>query len=149
MIQIKEKLKVNAEDFFRQLSESVVYDASEAVGRKVVLEELHEGYRYQKMIKNKIGMAGNVEVHILSWKPPYHYEVEFLSSNGINRLRYEVEEDVEAGIWVSYMENFEGNSKTLDLNFKIMSIFMNRSTKKRAKYLLHAMEEHLLERNKK
>lgn len=146
MIQVREKLQVNAEQFFKQLGESVAYDISETIGKEFRIEQIHEGYRYQKQMKNKMGMKGNVEVHIVSWKPCYCYEVEFFSFNGVNRLKYEIE-DVEEGIYVNYMESFEGKSKMLDWNFKIVSGFMRYNTKRRIKRLLHAIEKHLMERN--
>ena len=149
MIQIREKLKVGAAEFFGQLRESVAYDASEATGSPVALEEIQTGYSYEKRMKNRMGSAGSVKVQITEWTADRCYEAEFISSGGTNRLKYVIEEDPEGGIWGDYTEDYVGSSKSLELNYKIVSVFMNRGAKKRARRLLHAIESYLLEKKER
>ena len=54
-MEIREKLRVTAEEFFSQMMVSVLYDIKSATGRDVKREQIHKGYHYTKKMKNKVG----------------------------------------------------------------------------------------------
>ena len=63
-MEIREKLRVTAEEFFSQMMVSVLYDIKSATGRDVKREQIHKGYHYTKKMKNKVGREGDVRIKI-------------------------------------------------------------------------------------
>lgn len=148
MIQIEEKLKVTAEEFFERITASVIYDIEQSADKKIKPEDIYEGYVYKKGMKNKVGRKGDVEVEIVKYAPPCRYRVEFHSVGGDNYVDYEITGDGEDGILVKYEENYDGNTKSQNLNYKIIGALYRKKAKKRAAYMLHAMEDYIRENRK-
>lgn len=94
-------------------------------------------------MKNKIGRKGDVEIFITKFQSPVAYSAEFKSVNGINKISYIINEVGENSIEVLYFEDFEGNTKFLDMNFKLMKFFYKRSAKKRAVRMLKKIESYI------
>lgn len=94
-------------------------------------------------MKNKLGRKGDVEVFITKFKFPIIYSAEFKSINGINKINYTINEIGENFIEVIYSEDFEGSTKSLDMNFKLMKFFYKRSAKKRAIRMLKKIESYI------
>lgn len=145
MIEVKERLKVNQNKFFNKISESVCYDIEKSTGKKISPGSLFKGYKYKKIMKNKMGRKGDVEIIITDFKYPVSYGAKFKSINGINKINYKIDKIDEDVIDVTYSEDFLGNSSSINANFKFVSFFYNRKAKKRAKKMLRAMESYLLE----
>lgn len=141
-MEVNEKLYVKADEFFAKMAESIAYDISESTGKKVRAKNITKGYTYTKKLKNKMGRKGDVKVTITDYEAPRIYAAKFDSSNGINYLSYEVE-DLGDCIGVTYSESFEGATKMKSLNYKFMSFFYNRGSKKKARRLLRAMEQYI------
>ena len=83
MIQVKERLYVDVNEFFNQLETSIAYDIEQATGKKI---KPYKGYKYKKVMKNKVGRKGEVEVVITELTPPKCYSASFKSINGINKI---------------------------------------------------------------
>ena len=77
----------------------------------------------------------------------FRSSASFKSINGINKISYTIEEIEEYCIDVTYCEEFEGNSKSIDMNFKFMQFFYKRRAKKRASKILRAIESYLRQNN--
>lgn len=143
MVEVNERLYVSAEDFFTQIAESIAYDIKESTGKNIRTSQLHKGYSYTKTLKNKVGRQGNVKVTIAEFEYPKSYVAQFKSSTGVNMISYQIEVLDEDSIGVSYKESFEGDTKTHDANFKLVSFFYNRKAKKRAKNMLRSLEKYI------
>ncbi len=149
MVEVNEKLYVSAEAFFTQLAESVAYDVYEATGKKIRPKQLHKGYSYHKQLKNKIGRKGEVKVIITDFSLPSSYCAEFHSYGGVNKLGYQIEKIDTDCIGVTYTEDFIGNSKMADMNFRVMNVFYKKRAKKKAIRMLRAMETYIKENGNK
>lgn len=145
-MEVNEKLYVRADEFFAKMAESIAYDISESTGKKVRAKNISKGYTYTKKLKNKFGRKGDVKVTITDFEAPRKYAAKFDSVNGINYLSYEIE-DLGDSIGVTYSESFKGATKMKSINYKFMSFFYNRGSKKKARRLLRAMEQYI--RNEK
>lgn len=143
-MEIREKLRVTAEEFFSQMMVSVLYDIKSATGRDVKREQIHKGYHYTKKMKNKVGREGDVRITVTEYDPPYRYSASFDSASGINRIEYRLEEAPESGIEVFYLEDYEGDTKSQDLNYRIIGALYRRNAKKRTKKMFHAMEDYII-----
>ena len=140
MIEVKERLYVQPEDFFQKIEESIVYDIEQSVGKKI---KPYKGYKYKKKMKSKVGKKGNVEILITEFKYPSNYSAEFKSLTGVNKISYAIDKIEDYCIEVTYNESFEGKSKSYNLNFKLMNFFYKRKAKKRAHRMLKAIESYL------
>lgn len=145
MIEVRERLRVSANKFFNQIIESVCYDIEKSTGKKLGASNLKSGYKYKKTMKNKLGRKGSVEVVICDFKIPISYSAKFKSVNGINKISYKIDKINDDEIDVIYKEEFEGNSKSVDVNFKFVGFFYKRSAKKRARKMLKSLESYLLQ----
>ena len=82
---------------------------------------------------------------ICDFKVPNSYSAKFKSVNGINKISYKIHKVNENEIDVTYKEEFEGNSKSVDMNFKFVGFFYKRSAKKRARKMLKSLESFLMQ----
>ncbi len=147
MIEVKERLNVNQNKFFNKISESVCYDIEKATGKKINPGSLYKGYKYKKIMKNKMGRKGKVEIIITDFKYPVAYGAKFKSINGINKINYKIHKINDDTIEVTYTEDFSGNTNSININFKFVSFFYKRKAKKRAKKMLKDIELYLLQNN--
>lgn len=139
-MEVNEKLYVKADEFFAQMKESIAYDISNSTGKKVRAKQISKGYTYTKKLKNKMGRKGEVKVTITDFEEPRIYAAKFESIQGTNFLSYEIE-DLGDSIGVTYKEDFKGASTLKNVNYKVMSFFYKRGSKKKAERLLRAMEK--------
>lgn len=142
-MEVKEKLKVSADDFFDSLSQSVLYDISQALGQEISEDQVTAGYSYLKEMKNKVGRKGNIRVTIQHFSRPSRYAATFESAQGKNYISYEITSTGKQEIEVHYEEGFEGNNTTGSLNYRLVSWFMKRGAKKRMIQMLHSMETYI------
>lgn len=149
MVEVNEKLYVSAEAFFTQLAESIAYDVYEATGKKIRPKQLHKGYSYHKKLKNKVGRKGDVKVVITEFSIPTAYCAEFHSYGGVNKLGYHIEKIDTDYIGVTYTEDFIGNTKMANMNFRIMNAIYKKRAKKKAIRMLRAMETYIKENGNK
>lgn len=147
-MEVKEVLKIKADDFFDTLAQSVLHDISEAEGKAFKEEEIFPGFTYIKKMKNQLGQQGDVHVTIVQFCRPARYQVQFKSVQGINRISYEIRELDGQGIEVDYQENFEGKNTSSSLNYRLLSKLYQRKAKKRMEGMLHSMEAYIQSREK-
>jgi len=139
-MEVSQKLNVEAKEFFNALASSVAYDISQATGKKVNPDQVYSGFRYKKKIKNKMGQENHVDVVIKQFVSPSCYEASFRTSHGTNVIFYEIEDSKDGNIMVHYREGFEGESTSYSLNYKIVSWFYQKGSKKRVTRMLSTME---------
>jgi hypothetical protein len=139
-MEVNQKLNVEAKEFFDALASSVAYDVSQATGKKVNPDQIYSGFRYKKKMKNKIGQDNHVDVVIKQFVSPSCYEAKFRTSQGTNVIFYEIEDSKDGSIMVHYREGFEGENTSNSLNYKLVSWFYQRGSKKRISRMLSSME---------
>lgn len=139
-MEVNQKLNVEAKEFFNALANSVAYDISQATGKKVSPDQVYSGFRYKKKMKNKMGQENHVDVMIKQFVSPSCYEASFRTSHGTNVIFYEIEDSKDGNIMVHYREVFEGESTSYSLNYKIVSWFYQKGSRKRVTRMLSSME---------
>lgn len=143
-LEVKEELNVSAKEFFDMLTQSVLYDINASVEDKITAEQIVSGYQYEKNMKNKMGSQGAVRVTIKRFEVGKCYEASFLSAQGMNGIRYQIEERADGGITVCYREEFEGKNRTNSFNYRLMAAFYKRSSQKRMSQMLRSMESYVI-----
>ncbi|MDR1550654.1 MAG: DUF3284 domain-containing protein [Hungatella sp.] len=139
-MEVNQRLNVEAKEFFDALASSVAYDISQATGKKVNPDQIYSGFRYEKKMKNKIGRENHVDVVIRQFVFPSCYEAKFRTSQGTNFIFYEIQDSRDGNIVVHYREGFEGESTSNSLNYKLVSWFYQKASKKRISRMLTSME---------
>ena len=147
-MEINQKLNVGAKEFFDALATSVAYDISQATGKTVTPDQIYSGYCYKKKMRNKMGQESHVDVVVKQFVSPSCYEAKFRSSQGANSIFYEIEDDKDGNIVVHYREGFEGESVFSSLNYKILSWFYQRNSRKRVSRMLLSMESFIRAKSK-
>lgn len=142
-MEVSQKLKVGATEFFDALASSVAYDIAQATAKEISPEQIHSGFCYKKRMKNKVGQKSYVDVVIKQFVAPVCYEADFRTSQGTNVISYKIEESNDGNIVVHYRESFEGENTLGALNYKIVSWLYNKSTKRRISRLLSSMESYI------
>ena len=143
MITVKETLNVSAEAFFYQLLKSAAFDIRMATGKEVREKQLHKGYTYTKKLKSKMGRTGEVRVKITELKAPVIYTAEFTSASGKNIISYVIEPLEAEKITVTYTEDYQGETSSQNLNYRIIRVFYKRSARKKTARKLHSIEEYI------
>lgn len=134
-------MRVSAKKFFEQIEKSISYDIEQSIGKNIVP---YEGFRYKKIMKNKLGSKGYVEILIKDFKYSEIYVAEFKSVSGINEISYDIKELEENYIEVTYIERFIGKTKMLNANFNFMNFLYKRRAKKLAIKMLKSIESHII-----
>ncbi len=147
MIEVKEKLYVDIQDFFHKIEESVIYDIEQSTGKKMIAKDIKKGFRYTKKMKNKLGRKGDVDIVISKFVSPISYAAEFKSAQGINKIEYLIEEVESKCIDVTYREDFLGYTSSANWNFKLINFFYKRRATKRARRMLKAIEHYIQNNN--
>lgn len=147
MIEVKETLQVSAQDFFDQLLKSAAFDIRMSTGNNVNEKQIYSGYKYTKKMKTKLGRTGDVKVTITELKAPEQYAVKFESAAGKNMVVYSLESLGDNKVQVTYKEGFEGDTKSQDLNYKLISILYKRKAKKKTARKLHDIEAYILRKD--
>lgn len=148
MVEVKEKLYIDAKRFFKSITESVAYDIRESTGKNMRSNQIHKGFSYKKVMRNKLKRKGDVRITILEYDPPHVYRAEFVSAMGVNTVSYEVEELEDGRIGVIYKEAYHSDVKANNLNFKLVSFLYKRKAEKKAIRLLRAIETYAQEEQK-
>lgn len=144
-MHVEKVLKVGAEEFFEQISHSVEQDIYATTNKKVKVDQLKEGFTYEKNLNNKVGRSNRVTVEIVEIHSPSSYIAKFTSRDGTNTISYRIEELGPQQIKVYYQEDFKGATKAKNLNAKIMQLLYNFNSKKRTNKLLCNIETYIID----
>ena len=143
MITVSYQMNTTADRFYDLLMSSVKHDIEQKTGTSVDLKDLKTGYTYKTRLTNKLGKQGGAKAILTTIERPNCYEAQFETPRGINTISYHVKDLDHHLIEVTYSEYYASGSTAITLNFKIMSFFYKRSTRKRMLSLLKQMNQHL------
>lgn len=138
-MEITRILDVSMDEMDTFIKEMVLQDIYHATGKKVKASEVGTGYKYRKKLKGRMGKEGTVATRIDELKCG-SYCASFVSAQGKNYLSYQYEPIEDGKISLRYEENYEGESKSKELNFQLMSVLYKRSNKKRINRTLTYIE---------
>lgn len=144
-MEIIVNLEATPTELFDLFFESLKFDIKKATGDEPADHDVKSGFSYEKMLTGKLGSGAMANATISRLEAPFVYEMTYKSSKGVNVVSYTIEEVDEKNIKITYVENYQGNKKMDDLNFKVMNFLFKRSSEKRIKMLLEAMGRHILE----
>lgn len=155
-MEVCELLEVDRDSLFALLSQSVVQEIAQALSVPPEQIEPAPGLTYSRPMNNWRGKTGTVKMEIVEFRAPECYEVRILSVDGTTTITYLLEEaegdfDKDAAehvapipvTRVTYREEYEGSSRSLNLNRKIMQPFFKRGAKRRIVRRLHEMERYV------
>lgn len=146
-MEITRILDVSMEELNTFIKDMVLQDIHHATGKKVKESEIGTGYKYRKKLKGRTGKEGTVTTRIDELSSGC-YRASFDSAQGKNYLSYEYEACNDGKVKLCYMENFDAQSKSKELNYQLMSFLYKRSNKKRANLMLTHIER-LIQDNRK
>ena len=149
MVEVSEILSVDANDFFDAITQSVVYDACQATGKKIRKSHLKKGFSYTKKVKNSLGKKENAHVCILEYDEPVIYKVKFEVSTGNNIMTYKIETQEDERIRVTYSEEFVSDIEMEGRSSKIMNAINEKRAVRRARKLLKNIERYILSDHEK
>lgn len=140
-MEVIERIHVSYEDFEKFLTHMIQRDIYEASQEHV--EEIIEGYRYEKPIRNHMQKDEQVQVCIEQFKDGI-YEASFETSQGKNTMLYAYQKIDEQEIEVRYEEGYVAQTTSIDMSHKFFSFVSSRGNKKRMKEQLHQIESIIL-----
>jgi len=142
-MEVNLDLDVNKEDFFEFIYQSIIKDIEASTGSKLSKEDIIQGYKYDKKLKNKLGRTGDVGVTILEFDPYKKYVAEFKSNQGKNIISYNITSLNNGKINVTYSEDYIAPDKLKDWNFKLMNFFYKKKSVVRAESILKNIERYI------
>ena len=121
--------------------DSLLADVRQNSSKKVSIKDLKPGYKYDKVLANKLGSSGEVLATVLNLEKPRLYEISFLSKQGETILKYELTPINDEHFDITYSEEFVGNGFFNKINYKFMSLFYNKKNIKKAHMVLDHLEK--------
>lgn len=140
-MRVERTMAATPQAVFACIERSVLADMAQS-GHASKASGLKSGDRYTKTLRTKLGAPRSVTVCIHAFEPPSLYEASFKSSEGTNIVRYEIA-PCPQGSLVAYEERFQTPSTLGSLNQKLMQGLLARSSKKRMRAQLDALEAQL------
>lgn len=147
-MKIIERLEVSSNEFFNALKEALISDAKENANLELNENDIKSGLEYEKELKTQLGKENKVRVSLLDFEDKKLYRARLDSSHGNNIVAYEILEEDENGISVSYFEDYVSEKKLNSLNYKLMDFLMTRSSKKKAIASLRGIEHYIINNRK-
>lgn len=144
---VKKQLNVTLDEFYEFIQEMILQDIKEATGKTVEIHDIHQGYKYKKQLTGRTGQVGHVKTEIKDFTRN-SYSAIFRSAQGFNTISYTYQPTSDSAIELTYEEEFLSDSTLMNLNFKLMSFFFNRSNKKRIDMMLNQIEGIITEKRK-
>ena len=143
MITVSYQMNATADRFYDLLMNSVKYDIEQKTGTDVDLRDIKSGYVYKTRLTNKLGRKGVAKATLTKIEHPYCYEAQFETPRGVNTISYHIKDLDDDVIEITYSEQYASGSAAVTLNFKIMSFFYKRSTRRKMFYILNQMDRYL------
>jgi len=142
-MKVIKEFPVSAQVFMKHIKDSIQHDldVNSALKIKVI-----QGIEYDKEMSNRIGSKARVRVKIATLNDNI-YQAEFFGNEGITKITYRCNPSDDENTLVTYCEEFVGETKMKQLNYKLMCWLYKRKNLKRVHLLLDAIEHHLLEEN--
>ena len=135
-------LAVKCSDFYQYLLNSLVSEIS-VYEPEFTKEKLCAGFSYSKNMKGKIGQKANTTIKIERLIANSVYEASVTSEKGVFKIVYKLEANGN-DTNVCYEESYRGNGFLNQLNYKIVSGFYKKKSRKRIIANLRGAEAYLL-----
>ena len=134
-------LSVNCKDFYQFLLDSLV---SEIVtyNSSFTKDNLCAGFSYSKNLKGKIGQKSDTVVKIERLIANSVYESSVTSDKGVFKISYKLEDKGDETN-VIYEESYKGNGSLNQLNYKLVSNFYKKKSRKKIIANLRGAENYL------
>lgn len=142
-MEVRKTLKVSASEFFGAVAGSVAKEISQAEGKQITADMLHQGYTFKKKMKNSLGMTGETQITITAFEKDKEYGSTVCSGRDSYLISYRIEELGEREIAVTYREEVQSGERLRSLNWQLMSWLTKRSAVKRMDRTLAAMEGYI------
>ncbi len=134
-------LSVSSNDLYDLIIHSLINDIQKSKP-KFKKEDLHQGFSYNKNLKGKVNQKALTTVKIEKLVTPKIYAASIHSANGVTSLSYTLEQDGDL-THVVYDERFKSEKKIMNLNYKIVSKFYEKKSRKRIVHMLRQMEAYI------
>ncbi|MGO1368484.1 MAG: DUF3284 domain-containing protein [Senegalia sp. (in: firmicutes)] len=137
-------LQVSKEEFFDFLYNSVIKDVKESTGKDLSKEDIVEGFKYEKILKTRVGELGEIKISLVEFNLYKKYKARYESKQGENIIEYDVNSLSDEKIKVIYREKYIAPDMIKALNFKIANFFNKKKTMQKAKNLLKNIESYII-----
>lgn len=136
-MEFKKVVNISSDKFFENILYLIVQDIKISTNCEVDISKIIEGYNYKKSLSKK-----NIEVKVTITKitKASLYEAKIENIQGATYSKYEILSINENKAEIIYSERFEGSNKSNTLNYKIMTMFLKRSFRKKADTILSIIE---------
>ena len=140
---IEMTLDVQSQDLYALIFKSLFEDVHKCNPR-IKKSDLVSGLTYNKKIVGKMKQQAVTEAKIESLVEGIEYVGSFASTKGTTTIAYKLESH-ENHTNISYEETFKANKFLTGLNYKLVSTFYKRKSKKRMITMFKNMEAYLLQ----
>ncbi|CAM3611088.1 DUF3284 domain-containing protein [Erysipelothrix urinaevulpis] len=144
-MEVTKILKGTKEECFDIILEALIHDINQETETEVTVDDIHSGYSYVKILPNRLGKDGSVNVVIDELEVPTFYQARFESNQGTNRLSYSLSDNDSESFNLIYQESFDSPKKMNQWNFKLGNFIYKRSSKKRINIMFDQLQRLLNE----
>ncbi|MGL5541514.1 MAG: DUF3284 domain-containing protein [Erysipelotrichaceae bacterium] len=144
---IETTLNVPVHAFYALLVQSL-YEDIKHHAPEVTPQQLCAGFTYDKKLEGMMRQQSLTKATIVSLVENKEYIGSFESQKGVTTLAYQMDGN-DNQTFLRYEETFVGHKGLTNANYKLVSNFYKRRTKKRMLQLFHNMEAYLLEQKEK
>ena len=138
-MKVTETLSCSKQAFFDVLYDSIAWDVRESTGSDVSFEELQNGFSYVKTMKSALGSEQKTKISIVEFAQNNRYVARYVTDRGTDEVSYEIEDLGDGAIRVTYRERFEGATRWMTLNYKLLGCIAQLGGKRRIRQMLQAM----------
>lgn len=136
-------LNISQQEFFDYLIQSIMIDIFKNTDVFKCEEEIKKGIQYHKMIKNANGKEIPVQVEIDEYQYLELYRCRINVGSNVNIIQYECQKIDDNHTLIIYTEDYESSKRLNKYNYKLMSLILSHTMKKKIKKMLIAMETHV------
>lgn len=153
-----EKLNVTADEFFKEITDSIIGDIKKTTNKSIHASQIKPGLNYkkvlpnQKVLPNRFKGNSEVTVRVLSCIPLKEYSSVFESDVDRTYVTYRIENILEDGIEASYEESYEtkkGNGTISSQNGLFGQKYLDKQSFKKGKKLLKKIEDYIIQHRDK
>ena len=147
-----EKLNVTADEFFKEITDSIIGDIKKTTNKSIHASQIKPGLNYKKVLPNRFKGNSEVTVRVLSCIPLKEYPSVFESDVDRTYVTYRIENILEDGIEASYEESYEtkkGNGTIRSQNGLFGQKYLDKQSFKKGKKLLKKIEDYIIQHRDK
>lgn len=130
----QKKMNASKEKIF-----AIIRDNSLSDFPKKNIKEGYVGSKYETTKPNRMGKEVKISVHISKYEENKLYEVVTQTENDTYTSTYTID-DTPNGTILKYVENYKSELQLNNLNYLLMRILYNFSSKRRIKHIFKSIE---------